>query len=743
MLPRHPVEHELQQIREQMEKIREKMKNLGSVARGPGYYALGRGYRVLGELDKAWENLNRSWELGYRSPDVALALGLTGAEIYRKRFIAINRIRDPYERRRKMKELIRHWKIPVLNYLHWGQTTAWESPHYVLALLHFVHGRYSQALRLAQQAYQEVPWLYEAHLLQAETLLTEAMMAGERGQTQKARTLFRQALHRVKVASRLAPSSPQIYTTWCRIYERFLSFEAYTGIEVTTLYRHGLKSCKLGFTVKPHSSTLNDLLAGLHWRMAEYALYHDMNAEPYLTAALHRINEALKIEPHNPEFLNNMGMINLIRADHALTHGLDPTPYLNQASEAFSRSLNLQKDNPGAIFGMGTTWLTRAEYAMDRGRDPKPLLMKAIQAYRNTLHIEPHHLGALNNLGICYEYAAREAIEHGEDPEPTLEKAIRMYKKILDLNPNDALSLTNLGNVYANLARYRLEHGRDPVQPFESAIEYHSRAARTSPGDPLPYNNLSFVWKMWANYLLMSGDNPRPMLVRSREAARRALQLNATFVDSLINHAEADLIEMDYRSRHGSYARQYLNRALEYLDKAKNINASEADVYDLIGRAHTLAIRASRNPDSQQYAKAIRAFRRAIHIDSNNPEFHIHLARLEYEMARLKCTPKTPCPFIRRARTAVDTALKLNSRSAMALVLRARIFSYLAQRATGHQQERFFQEASGNLQLALQINPNLKRETHDLKQLLKSFLPAPVPDSLHKGSATTSRRQSS
>lgn len=721
MLPRHPVQRDIQRIQSHMMTLQQMIRELGPSARAPGAYAVGRGFLTLGKLDEAWKYLTRAWEDGYQTPDTALALGLTGTEIYRDKLYRLSQIRTEEEQRDFRKQLILQWKLPILDYLREGQNSLIQSPQYVKALLYFVEGQYEPAYTMAEKAYQRYPWLYEARVLQADIRSIQAQNLSESGRVDLARRHFNEAIQIIESASRIAPSSPELHRTWCRIYERYLSMEVYTGGDATSLYREGKKTCELGLIIQPHDSVFHHLIATLHWRMGEYALYHDIEVEPYLKLARKHIDQAMQFDPDNSDILNNRGIINLISADWAISHGINPDTYLDNAQKSFEKSLTVEPNNTGALFGLGNTWLTRTEWAMNHGENAEPMIMNAVKAFEAVLQKQPYHIGALNNLGISYEYHAQVSMEKGKDPEPYLQKAIDVYSRILVHNPTDSLTMTNLGNVYTRLAIYRMKHGKDPVQAFESAIEVQTKACELSPQDPLPWNNLAYVWKTWGEYLLQNRQNPLPLLTRARQAARKALNIHPGFLDSLINMSETYLLEAEYRIRLHQDPKSRLERSKEYLYKARSINPELPSLDDLEGRL--LRLFAMSTPDNNKKSEflkmAIASFRKALSKDPMDPSLYTHLAETLVDLAKVSCPPEKSCPHLSRALDIIEDGLERNPYDARSHAIKALILFTMTKHTPSLSFENTYTDAQQHLMKAFEINDDLKKEFGYLAQRIQ------------------------
>src|SRR5262249_20204909 len=82
LLPLNDRRPETAIIRDRMDRLRERMGTLGAIAAGPGHEALGRGFFSLEQYEDALRELEAAYATGYRSPELAYALGMVHGKLY-------------------------------------------------------------------------------------------------------------------------------------------------------------------------------------------------------------------------------------------------------------------------------------------------------------------------------------------------------------------------------------------------------------------------------------------------------------------------------------------------------------------------------------------------------------------------------------------------------------------------------------------------------------------------------------
>ena len=116
-LPLHDTRREMDAIRARMERLEERMRALGPLAAGPGHEALGRGYLALERYDDALRELEAAWATGYRSPELAYALGLVHGKLYQRALGEMPKTNDAKLDAARRAEIARAHRDPALRYL--------------------------------------------------------------------------------------------------------------------------------------------------------------------------------------------------------------------------------------------------------------------------------------------------------------------------------------------------------------------------------------------------------------------------------------------------------------------------------------------------------------------------------------------------------------------------------------------------------------------------------------------------
>ncbi|HPC81763.1 MAG TPA: protein kinase [Thermoanaerobaculaceae bacterium] len=656
--PLHDVRAERADIARRLQRIEAEAAAAGSSGFGPGHHALARGFLALGDPVAARAHLMEAWESGYRPPEVAHALGLALAEIYRRELEAAQRLPSPAARAQRRLVLERTLRDPALAYLAQGRSTAVQAPEQVEALIALLEDRHELALEKARAAVARIPWLYQARELEGEVLVALGRAAWERGQREQALAWFEQARAAYGEVVRMAPSEPGGYGGLCLAWSRSMEVLADLGASPAEAYRHAVETCEQALVADPDASAIlvRKARAMLQWsevqlergedpaevlqavvelarkvpraspdevgaltcrgialrRLAQLAVWGGRDPRGLLAEAVDCLRDALRLYPDHEVAANNLGLAMLERGLYEMERGEDPRPSLEAAAASLERAAAITPSF-SVLGNLGVTWWAIGRFEAGRGRDPRRHLARAREALGKALALNPQDWSALNNLGLAGLEEAQWQIAAGEDANPVLERAFADLERSLVLKPDSSSTFTNLGAAW----RLRALAAKEPTAAARALDEAHRALARATALNPQDAE----AWLVDAQAWLEAagrgapGVSPAVALRSAERSLRRALAANPGYAE-----ASAELAELHRRRALAERARggdgaAHLASGLAAAEAALAINPG-------LGRAHLVrggllllrawGRRANRQADA---AEAERALAKAVELD--------------------------------------------------------------------------------------------------------------------------------
>ncbi len=227
-LPLHDLNNEKGIIHSRMKEIEMSIQKSGPLARGPGFHAIGEGLLELGEYKLARTKLEEVWNSNYKTPEVALALGRTLGHLYEIEIKKANELKDN-EREKRLRLLEKEFREPALYYLNLSEGAKTESPALWKGYISFYDHHYAQALERTHESMRQVPWLYEAWMLQGDIKLAIGIENQRKELWEQSLQDFAEASNAYRMALNVARSDPRLYQRDC---ERALQvIEVKTKIE--------------------------------------------------------------------------------------------------------------------------------------------------------------------------------------------------------------------------------------------------------------------------------------------------------------------------------------------------------------------------------------------------------------------------------------------------------------------------------------------------------------------------------
>ncbi len=517
--PNQNVAAEREKVRRRMQELASELPELGRLGAGPAHYALGQGYLQLFDEERARGHLLEAWELGYRTPEVAYALGLVYGRLYEREGAlgpgAEEGTTDPLAERPTLAEL----RQAAVSYLKLSRDAKNLPPEYLESLLHFYDDRFDEALAALQPVFARSPWFYEAQILEASVLYARSKRQWALLPADAAQKSFEEVDDAFERAIATAPSASAAHEGLCQLWTTWSVHQLYvgTGAAGQADLARSTELCQRATEVDPEIAEPWMYLARAYNTFAVVERERGEDFETPLAKAEQAARRAVALAGTDPIALNYLGDVLVQRAQHLqLFAGLDPSAALAEAEGIYRRVLDARPFEPKALGGLGNTLVARADWQESRGESALQVLREAVHYLEKAREISPDDEPTAFNLGAANLKLAEALAARGSDPMPALRAAEAAARASLALSPRDTWTMRLLATVLANLACFSLDAGGEPGDLLTEAHELLAADAATGGDTPDQRISLAEHWRAVAYVEQRRGGTPEPALARAR-----------------------------------------------------------------------------------------------------------------------------------------------------------------------------------------------------------------------------------
>jgi serine/threonine-protein kinase len=509
LLPLHDTRSEIGEIRERMARLDGRMKALGDVAGGPGHYALGRGWLALERYDDAVRELETSYATGYRSSELAYALGLSYGQLYQRTLAELSKTGDDKTLdAARRRELVHKYRELALRHLKEAgdEVNGVDVPEYVEGLIALYDQRFDEALKLARRAADRRPRMFEARTLEGDIHLTAASERRWKGDLAGALTELERAGVAYRAAVETARSSTSALEGECRRLLEVIFIDVRRDRSPDDGVRRALAACGAAQKARPDDANLPAAEARAWLGLGVYQSEHNGNASEAIHQTIALGEAALRIAPR-----------------HADAHVV--------LGEAYLRFDSLGKHDDV---------------------DPRPRLARAIGYAREASAIDPQLLDAYMVASDSFWTQANWEATFGLDPRPSYSASIQYAEKALARAPGGWRAWNAVGTAWSSISFWEMDHGLDPSEAFQRSIVDFKKVEELCPTLNHGFVNECEADQKYADYLQQTGRDPRPFLNEAEAVCKRAVDVDSNYSGSYVNLAAAQEVLAAWQLEHGT-----------------------------------------------------------------------------------------------------------------------------------------------------------------------------------------------
>ncbi len=589
-LPLHNVEPEQAHIRERMSSIEARLRSYGELGQPLAHFALGRGYLALHEPEQSLEHLQQAARAGTVSPQLAYTMGLAFGNLYDKALDEAARTdRSTFNERREA--LRQKYVVQALSYLQRGRGAQLESPEYLEGLLAFYNEDYPGAIRHAQAAYAQAPWLYEARSLEGNAYYRLAHRQRNTGDTKAAQDNYQRAISAYQRAAEVGRSDARIYVRLQRAFSDLIEASDWSGTNAQAALEQAAAATDKAIAASPSYYGAYMAAGQIYYFLSESLWGQGKDPRPAIEKAISVATIGLSYKHDEPEAGCVLGGANFRLASYQNGRGEDAQAALRAGAAAFQSVLARNPEYPDALLGMSVISREEAVYLRQHG---KPLeaslaaMMDYVDRYIKSAR-DKYNPSDYPPLIISHTMFADYYRRRGRDVTAYINKAQQLAAECFKLNRNFGRCYRTLALSYLDEAEYRHAAGQDVDPALSKAIELLSESARLSPGRVIGRADLTRAYALAGRAAVESGRDPTAFQDQLAAAIADCMKLTTTNAECYSRSVEHAKIDAAWRLLSGKPVMPAVQQGLQLAQEALLRNPQAARVHALAAELHYLA----------------------------------------------------------------------------------------------------------------------------------------------------------
>ncbi len=577
-LPLHDVRAEKTLVSKRMEQMISGIRNeSGKIGDAPAYYATGRIYFALQDYENAKDYLEKAWNAGYKTPDVAYALGLALGSLYQREFQHVERFEIPAGKEAAKKRLDQKYRIPALNYLKESKGQEVESIDFEMALLSFYQKNYKEALSHTSKAFQKSPWFYESKILEGDIYQAMGYQEVLYGRYDSAAQRFHQADENYSASSKIAASDVRTYEGSCSVKNNLLYIEVITKTQTVPAHFDQVADvCEQALKVDPDRAEVHLQMSKMFWVYANYQGAVGQDPTDNLKKSIESGEKAIALDPKNVLSHTALGLAYWEKGKQQMIHGQDPGESFQRSIKNSKIAVNYDPNSMSANNALGVAYMELGNHEIDVNKDPIGSLNLAANSFRKALEQNSDFINGVVNLGITYYLIGKYEMTHGKNPLPSFERAESALKKGVQISPNLAFNYYHLLNVSADTIEYRTWLNEDVKNDFSKGKEYFEKGLSLNPSYEPLYTEMSHAYLGLSRNAFNRNLPPLEYLKLTNEFAEKALAVDPLSPWNYQIMAESSVLEAKWKILNKQNPLSALQKAKASVDQLIHIGGQSA-----------------------------------------------------------------------------------------------------------------------------------------------------------------------
>lgn len=591
-LPLHDLGQEKDIVRKRMAELQTKLKGYGELGTGLSHYALGRGHMALHEYPQALSELQLAIQSGNQSAEVHYALGFVLGKHFEQAIYEARLAGGGDWAKKQLKDIEPKYLTRAIASLQRSRSLNLDTPQYLEALISFYQRDYDAAIKQAEGAQRQAPWMYEASKLTGDVHLERAVVAQNSGDYAEAEREFASAVKSYEAAAAIGQSDGEVYEGLAEAWVRQIEMAMNRGQSAELAYASAVSASNKISTSEPLSivGPLKKAYASLL-----SVLSGGQEAEARLRQCLAAADLALQKQPGHPYASDVAAGCNAVAANLAQTKGSDPEQYLRSALLLLEPTV---KKHPYFLWGLndlGNTELALGVHLQLHGNaSARQLFEKALEYYAAAGLLDPTYEKAPQNELVSLMNLILDALSE-EEIKRRLAAADRSVARCKTINHQSQQCFLNYFHVYTRAAVRIALTGHDPL-PYLRIAQENLVITRKLGGSFIEEEQTAALAHLTvAREELRHAQDPGPALAEVQEDLNRCFAIAPKDATCRTLAAKAAWVQSDWWTSRGQQGTSILEGALAKAVLATQSPEANPDAWQTLAETYLRLTRAEQN----------------------------------------------------------------------------------------------------------------------------------------------------
>ena len=659
-LPLHDLGREKSIVRQRMTQLQTELGSYGELGRGLAHYAIGRGHMALHEYPEALVHLQQAIQHGNQSTEVRYSLGFVLGKHFEQAIYEARLSGGGDWATKQLKEIEPKYLIPAISYLQSSRAMKVDAPYYPEGLIAFYQRKYGVALQLAEAAFHEAPWLYEAPKLSGDIHLEQALQASGSGHYEEAEREFADAVQDYQTAAAVGQSDGEVYEGLAEAWVRRIEMAVNRGQPTEAAYAAAVTASDKIIAAEPQSIA-GPLKKARVSVMTMTLLGSGLSSMERVSECLAQSEAALQKHPGHPYASEVAATCYLSAADEARVRGKNPEPLLHSALSLLEPMLKRYPYFLWALNDLGNANSMLGDHLHLHGNPTaKEVIQKSLKHYAAAASLDPTYIAAPGNFLNSLRLLVLEAYA-----EPEVQSALSLaddwFAKCKSINAQDQQCFSNYFQIYARASSRTLLAGRDPQHQLQSALEGLAETRK------LGGSFLDTEQHAALAHLVEAGDRVKRKLAPSPALAALQADLTRCFTlapnDAMCRTlaAQAEWVRSDWRAAQHQSIVANLQAALVKAQLATQSPELYPDAWQTLAEAHLRLANVAPMQStafSKHLAQGLDTVARAFSINPNHARSLATLGALQLARAQAERDPRARTSSAQAAAQSLAQALQ-------------------------------------------------------------------------------------